>query len=88
MESAKQAFAKLGLTATREHNGVLFFVAVRERKFAVLGDSGINQKVPPGSGTTWWRRSESASSRRNSETDWWRDPDGRGATRGPFPAPG
>src|SRR5262249_46490795 len=37
-----------GLTATRERNGVLFFVAVKERKFAVLGDTGIDQKVPHG----------------------------------------
>lgn len=48
MAEAKRAFDKLGLTATREHNGVLFFVAVKERKFAVLGDSGIDQKVPKG----------------------------------------
>ncbi|HEY8207290.1 MAG TPA: TPM domain-containing protein [Myxococcaceae bacterium] len=48
MGAAKRAFDKLGLTATRERNGVLFFVAVKERRFAVLGDSGIDQKVPKG----------------------------------------
>jgi uncharacterized membrane protein len=48
MAAAKRTFDKLGLTATRERNGVLFFVAVKERKFAVLGDSGIDQKVPKG----------------------------------------
>jgi uncharacterized membrane protein len=48
MNAAKVTFDRLGLTATREHNGVLFFVAVKERQFAVLGDSGIDQKVPAG----------------------------------------
>ncbi|HVE83481.1 MAG TPA: TPM domain-containing protein [Myxococcales bacterium] len=48
MAAAKVTFDRLGLTATRERNGVLFFVAVKERKFAVLGDSGIDQKVPKG----------------------------------------
>jgi uncharacterized membrane protein len=48
MASAKGAFESLGLTATKERNGVLFFVAVRDHKFAVLGDSGINARVPPG----------------------------------------
>jgi uncharacterized membrane protein len=48
MAVAKRTFDRLGLTATRERNGVLFFVAVKERRFAVLGDQGIDQKVPPG----------------------------------------
>ncbi len=48
LEEAKRTFEQLGLTATRERNGVLFYVAVREHQFAVLGDQGINDKVPPG----------------------------------------
>ena len=48
MAAAKRTFDALGLSATRERNGVLFFVAVKERRFAVLGDSGIDQKVPAG----------------------------------------
>jgi uncharacterized membrane protein len=27
-------------------NGVLFFLAVKDRKFAILGDAGINAAVP------------------------------------------
>lgn len=46
MEEARRAFEALGMTATRERNGVLFFVAVPQRQFAVLGDQGIDQKVP------------------------------------------
>lgn len=48
LEEAKKTFEKLGLTATRERNAVLFFVAVKEHRFAVLGDQGINDKVPAG----------------------------------------
>ena len=31
---------------TQERNGVLFYLAVKERKFTILGDEGINNKVP------------------------------------------
>ena len=33
---------------TAERNGVLFYIAVSDRKFAIIGDAGINAKVPPG----------------------------------------
>ncbi len=45
MEAAAAAFEKLGMTATKERNGVLIFVAPRAQKFAVLGDSGITSLV-------------------------------------------
>ena len=32
---------------TRHRNGVLIFVAFESRKFAILGDSGINEVVSP-----------------------------------------
>jgi uncharacterized membrane protein len=41
-------FNKLGMTKTAEHNGVLFYLAVEDRKFAIIGDSGINSVVPEG----------------------------------------
>lgn len=47
LEQAQEVFHRLGLTETRDRNAVLFFVAVSDHKFAVLGDSGINQKVAP-----------------------------------------
>jgi uncharacterized membrane protein len=37
-------FQKLGMTATRERNAVLIFVAPRSQKFAVIGDEGIHQR--------------------------------------------
>jgi uncharacterized membrane protein len=31
---------------TKERNGVMFYLAINQRKFAILGDVGINNKVP------------------------------------------
>jgi len=45
---ARRAFEKLGMRKTELRNGVLFFVTVKDRKFVILGDDGINQKVPKG----------------------------------------
>jgi uncharacterized membrane protein len=41
-------FDKLGMKKTELRNGVLFYLAVKDRKFAVIGDAGINAKVPEG----------------------------------------
>jgi uncharacterized membrane protein len=43
--AAKKAFHRMGITHTRERNGVLFFVVPSRRKFVVLGDAGIHEKV-------------------------------------------
>lgn len=48
MKFARKAFEKLGMRNTELHNGVLFVLAVEDRKFVILGDDGINQKVPDG----------------------------------------
>ena len=42
IERAKQVFADLGMHRTDLKNGVLFYLATDDRKFAVLGDKGIN----------------------------------------------
>jgi uncharacterized membrane protein len=42
---ARKAFEKIGMTRTRERNGVLFFVSVRDKKLAVIGDKGIHERV-------------------------------------------
>jgi uncharacterized membrane protein len=39
-------FDKLGMHKTEKRNGVLFYLAVKNRRFAVLGDKGINAVVP------------------------------------------
>ncbi|WP_031528759.1 TPM domain-containing protein [Dyadobacter crusticola] len=46
MERAKEVFFALNLHQTAQRNGVLFYLAYEDRKFAVLGDKGINEKVP------------------------------------------
>lgn len=46
VERAKKVFAELGMHRTELKNGVLFYLAVKDRKFAVLGDQGIDERVP------------------------------------------
>jgi len=48
LDRAAWIFKKLGMYKTAERNGVLFYLAVRDKKFAILGDAGINTKVPSG----------------------------------------
>jgi uncharacterized membrane protein len=45
-KEAVRTFNKLGMQKTAERNGVLIFVAVHDHKFAIIGDQGINEKVP------------------------------------------
>jgi uncharacterized membrane protein len=44
VEMAKQHFSAMGMTKTRERNGVLIFVAPQSHKFAVIGDTGVHAK--------------------------------------------
>jgi uncharacterized membrane protein len=48
VRAAVRAFEQLGMTRTRERNGVLLFVSVRDHGVAVVGDSGIHARVPEG----------------------------------------
>jgi uncharacterized membrane protein len=48
LDRAAWLFKKLGMYKTAERNGVLFYLAVNDRKFAIIGDAGINAKVPAG----------------------------------------
>ncbi|MCB2221722.1 MAG: TPM domain-containing protein [Bacteroidetes bacterium] len=45
-DRAAYVFKQLGMHKTALRNGVLFYLAVKNRKFAILGDVGINQVVP------------------------------------------
>jgi uncharacterized membrane protein len=45
---AERTFERLGMTKTALRNGVLLFIASEENRFVILGDRGINEKVPPG----------------------------------------
>lgn len=43
---AQQVFLKLGMEKTAGRTGVLIYVAVKSHKVAIIGDAGINAKVP------------------------------------------
>lgn len=45
---AERTFERLGMTRTALRNGVLLFIASADRQFTILGDKGIDEKVPPG----------------------------------------
>lgn len=47
LDRAAALFAQLGMVKTRELNGVLFYIAIESHKLAIIGDAGINAKVPP-----------------------------------------
>jgi uncharacterized membrane protein len=46
MDRAADVFAILKMHKTELRNGVLFYMATKDRKFAILGDVGINETVP------------------------------------------
>ena len=48
LDRAAWVFKKLKMDQTAERNGVLFYLAVEDKKFAIIGDAGINSKVPEG----------------------------------------
>ena len=46
IERAQEIFYQLEMDNTRFKNGVLFYVAVDDHKFAIIGDEGIDKVVP------------------------------------------
>jgi len=46
LDRAAFLFKELKMDATQERNGVLFYLAMKAHKFAIIGDAGINSKVP------------------------------------------
>ena len=50
LDRAANVFATLKMHKTAQRNGVLFYLALNDKKFAILGDAGINAKVP----TDFW----------------------------------
>lgn len=55
LNRATQVFEALHMNETELRNGVLFYVAVMNRKFAVIGDAGINAIVD----SMYWDRIKS-----------------------------
>lgn len=47
---AEEEFFKLGMDKTRDKTGILIYIVLEKKKFFILADSGINEKVDP---STW-----------------------------------
>lgn len=50
LERASELFFKMQMQNTRQRNGVLLYLAVKDKEVALFGDEGIHQKV----GTEFW----------------------------------
>lgn len=46
IKRAQEVFFLLEMDKTQDKNGVLFYVAVDDHRFAIIGDEGINNVVP------------------------------------------
>jgi len=46
LDCAAAWFEKLEMHKTEQRNGVLFYLAIKDKKFAILGDAGINTVTP------------------------------------------
>lgn len=46
LDRAKEVFHFLKMDNTKQENGVLLYIAVNDRKFAIYGDKGIDKVVP------------------------------------------
>jgi uncharacterized membrane protein len=46
LDRAAKYFHKLDMHKTKHRNGVLIYLATVDRKFAIIGDAGINKVVP------------------------------------------
>ena len=56
MKEAKRQFFKLRMQRTKERNGVLIFVALQSRHFAIVGDQAMHAKV----GEDFWNAARDA----------------------------
>jgi len=48
LDRAAYVFKQLGMEKTGLRNGVLIYLAIKHRKFAIIGDKGINNVVSAG----------------------------------------
>ncbi|MEA5260707.1 TPM domain-containing protein [Arcicella aquatica] len=46
LDRAAEVFHAIGMDKTAQRNGVLFYLSIEDRKFAVIGDKGIDEVVP------------------------------------------
>ena len=45
LDRAQEVFFELKMSETKDRNGVLFYICVSDKKFAIIGDKGINDVV-------------------------------------------
>ena len=50
LDRAVFLFDEMGMQKTEQRNGILFYIAVKDHKFSVIGDYGIHEKV----GNDFW----------------------------------
>ncbi|PSL19556.1 TPM domain-containing protein [Chitinophaga ginsengisoli] len=55
MDRAQEIFLQLGMDKTKRSNGVIVYIALKDRQFAILGDRGIHEKV---GGDFWVKEGE------------------------------
>jgi uncharacterized membrane protein len=65
LDRAASYFFKLEMEKTQLRNGVLIYLSTNDHKFAIIGDSGINQLVP----TDFWDKTKEAMLQRFKEND-------------------
>jgi uncharacterized membrane protein len=65
-KAADKAFVRMGVAKTKDRNGVLFFVVPSRRRFVVLGDAGIHERV----GQEFWHRVVAVVAERFREGDF------------------
>ena len=56
LNRAMEVFRNLHMENTKERNGVIIYVAVKSKQFAIYGDKGINEKV----GADFWDSTKDA----------------------------
>src|SRR3989338_4576464 len=66
LDHAREVFERLGMAQTAERNGVLIFLGVRSRRFAIVGDQGIHDQVGEG----FWNEAAKAMSEHFQRDDF------------------
>lgn len=72
LRRSAEVFDALGMTATALHNGVLFYLDIRNHRLAIWGGQGIYEAVPHGFWDEEYRLIARAARRENSPRDFAR----------------
>ncbi len=65
-KAAERTFVRMGMKETKDRNSILFFLVPARRKFVVLGDAGIHERV----GQHFWDSIASALSEKFRQSDF------------------